>query len=106
MLGAAFAAAAPGIPDWQTGSENGNNVGGLIGAILQPSGGFGKFLIVLLALSVPSAGAPTMYTFGECYNNHGLAGLTAALVGMSFMAISPIFAKIPRYVYAIVAEAM
>ncbi|KAH6880978.1 cytosine-purine permease, partial [Coprinopsis sp. MPI-PUGE-AT-0042] len=89
MLGAALAAASPGIEDWQTGFDNGNDVGGLIGAILQPAGGFGKFLIVMLALSVPSACAPTMYTFG-----------------MSFMAISPIFAKIPRYVYAIVAEAI
>lgn len=64
MLGAAFAAAAPGIPSWENGFDNGNNVGGLLAAILSPVGGFGKFLIVIIALSVPSACAPTMYTFG------------------------------------------
>ncbi|KAF8970418.1 hypothetical protein BDZ97DRAFT_1791282 [Flammula alnicola] len=42
MLGAAFAAAAPGIPSWQSGFERGNNIGGLIMAVLGPAGGFGN----------------------------------------------------------------
>jgi hypothetical protein len=65
MLGAAFAAASPAVPRWHEGFGNGDDVGGLIAAILSPAGGFGKFLVVLIALSVPSACAPTMYTFGE-----------------------------------------
>lgn len=65
MLGAAFAAMAPGVPSWETGFGDGSNVGGLIAAILEPAGGFGKFLVVLIALSIPSACAPTMYTFGR-----------------------------------------
>lgn len=89
MLGGAFAASALSIPSWEAGSDNGNNVGGLIFAILKPAGGFGKFLTVVLALTAPSAAAPTMYSFGT-----------------SFMAISPWFAKVPRYVYLIIAEAM
>jgi purine-cytosine permease-like protein len=64
MLGAAFAAAAPGVPLWKSGFSDGNNVGGLTSAILAPTDGLGKFLVVLLALSVSSACAPTMYTFG------------------------------------------
>ena len=64
MLGAAFAAATPAVPSWKSGFNDGDNIGGLISAILAPTGGFGKFLVVLLALSVPSACAPTMYTFG------------------------------------------
>ncbi|PPQ65122.1 hypothetical protein CVT24_003013 [Panaeolus cyanescens] len=64
MVGAALAAAAPGIPTWQAGFQNGNNIGGLIVAALSPVNGFGKFLIVLLAISTSSACAPTMYTFG------------------------------------------
>ena len=68
---------------------NGNDVGGLVGAILAPVGGFGKFLLVLLALSTPSACAPTLYT-----------------VCTSFMTISSVFAKIPRAIIAIVSTAM
>lgn len=89
MLGAAFAASAPFVPSWAGSFENRNDVGGLISAILEPTGKFGKLLIVLLALSVPSACAPTMYSFGT-----------------SFMAVAPFFAKIPRYVFAIVSTAM
>lgn len=89
MLGAAFAAAAPGVPSWEAGFEQGNNVGGLIQAVLSPSGGFGKFLTVLLALSIPSACAPTMYTFAS-----------------SFMTIHAWFARVPRYVYTFISEAM
>ena len=74
---------------WATGFQNGNNVGGLIEAVLSPAGGFGKFLTVLVALSIPSACAPTMYTFGS-----------------SFMTIGTFFAKVPRYVYTLVSEAM
>lgn len=65
MLGAVFAAAAPGIPSWSTGFQDGNDMGGLIGAVLAPAGGFGKFLLVLIALSTSSACAPTLYSFGE-----------------------------------------
>ncbi|KAK7684939.1 hypothetical protein QCA50_011774 [Cerrena zonata] len=89
FLGAIFAASATNDPAWEAGFDNGNSVGGLINAVLAPAGGFGKFLTVLLALTIPSACAPTMYTFG-----------------MSFMTIGPFFAKVPRYVFAIVSEAI
>lgn len=70
MIGTAFAAAAPGIPSWKAGFDNGNNVGGLFAAVLAPAGGFGKFLIVLIALSTSSACVPTMYTFGKTQNEY------------------------------------
>ena len=54
-----------------------------------PPEAFGKFLIVLVALSIPSASAPGMYTLGT-----------------SFMTIAPIFQKVPRYIYPIFSEAM
>ncbi|CAL1708619.1 unnamed protein product [Somion occarium] len=88
-LGAAFAASANNVPAWNAGFDNGNNVGGLMNAVLAPLGGFGKFLTVLVALSVPSACAPTMYSFG-----------------MSFMTIGSVFAKVPRYVFMGVSEAI
>ncbi|TFK91640.1 purine-cytosine permease [Polyporus arcularius HHB13444] len=89
MLGAAFAAAAPAVPSWEAGFDNGNSVGGLVEAVLSPAGGFGKFLTVLIALFIPSACAPTMYTFAS-----------------SFMTIHAWFARVPRYVYTVVSEAI
>ncbi|KAI0746989.1 purine-cytosine permease [Daedaleopsis nitida] len=89
MLGAAFAAAAPVVPEWDAGFDNGNSVGGLVQAVLSPAGGFGKFLTVLIALFTPSACAPTMYTFAS-----------------SFMTIHAWFARVPRYVYTIISEAI
>ena len=65
MIGAAFAAAAPGVPSWSAGFENGSDMGGLIAAVLDPAGGFGKFMLVLIAVSTSSACAPTIYSFGE-----------------------------------------
>jgi purine-cytosine permease-like protein len=75
MIGAAFAAAAPAVPLWKSGFGDGSNVGGLISAILAPTKGFGKFLVVLLALSVPSACAPTMYTFGLSFTSVDSLGI-------------------------------
>ncbi|OSD08769.1 cytosine-purine permease [Trametes coccinea BRFM310] len=89
MLGAAFAAAAPGVPSWNAGFDEGNSVGGLVEAVLSASGGFGKFLTVLVALSIPSACAPAMYTFAS-----------------SLMTIHAWFARVPRYVYAVISEAI
>lgn len=56
---------SPAIPSWSKGFDDGNNIGGLISAVLSPAGGFGKFLVVLVSLSIPSLCAPTMYTFGN-----------------------------------------
>ncbi|OSX63553.1 hypothetical protein POSPLADRAFT_1045867 [Postia placenta MAD-698-R-SB12] len=89
MLGAAFAASALSDPIWESGFDNGNNVGALVEAVLSPAGGFGKFITVLVALSIPSACAPTMYTFAS-----------------SLMTISYYFAKIPRYIFAIISTAI
>lgn len=91
MLGATFAAVALSgtVPAWQTGFDSGSNVGGLFEAVLSPAGGFGKFMTALCALTIPSACAPTMYTFSS-----------------SLMTISYYFARVPRYVYALISAAM
>lgn len=89
-IGAAFAASAAHNPLWLAGlGDSGASIGGLISAILAPLKGFGRFLVVLVALSTPAASAPTMYSFGT-----------------SFMALSPVLAKIPRYCFALVSTAM
>ncbi|KAI0080386.1 hypothetical protein K474DRAFT_1704695 [Panus rudis PR-1116 ss-1] len=89
LIGASFAAATVSVPAWREGLGNGNDVGGLIAAILSPTHGFGKFMVVLLALTTPSACAPTLYT--AC---------------TSFMAITATFAKIPRFLLSIVSLAI
>lgn len=88
-LGAAFAAAAPNVPVWNAGFNNSSSVGGLFYSVLLPTGAFGKILITLVALSIPSASAPTMYTFST-----------------SFMAVAPWFAAIPRWIYILISEAV
>jgi purine-cytosine permease-like protein len=65
MIGAVFAAAAPGVPSWSAGFQDGSDMGGLIAAVLAPAGGFGKFLLVLIAVSISSANALSIYSFGE-----------------------------------------
>lgn len=89
LTGAAFAAAVPEIPAWKENPEPGYNVGQLLAVILSPAGFFGKFLLVLLALSTSSACAPTMYTFGT-----------------SFMTIAPFLARLPQYVFAVLSAAI
>jgi len=88
-VGAVFAASASRVALWETGFEDGDNPGGLMRTILRATGGFGDFLTVLVALTIPSICAPAMYTFGT-----------------SFMTMGSWFSKIPRYVYMIVSEAI
>ncbi|OAX40640.1 hypothetical protein K503DRAFT_714213 [Rhizopogon vinicolor AM-OR11-026] len=86
-LGAAFAATAPNVPAWNAGFDNSSSVGGLLYSVLLPAGAFGKLLTALVALSIPSACAPTMYTFST-----------------SFMAVATWFAAVPRWVYILISE--
>ncbi|KAJ7154610.1 permease for cytosine/purines, uracil, thiamine, allantoin-domain-containing protein [Mycena filopes] len=85
VVGAAFAAAAPGVPSWNAGYDHGNDLGGLVAAVLAPTGRFGQVLVVVLALSISGPTAAIVYSFG-----------------ISLMNVSSVFAKVPRYVYAIV----
>lgn len=53
IAGAAFACAAlSGEVDGWADAFNNNSVGGLLGVALLPLGGFGKFLLVILALGM------------------------------------------------------
>lgn len=65
IIGAAFASAAPAIPSWETGLGDGEDFGRFLVAILEPIGNFGKFLVVLGALTVTAPCAITMYSFGR-----------------------------------------
>ncbi|CAE6534466.1 unnamed protein product [Rhizoctonia solani] len=83
LIGAAFAASLPSNPSWQAGYEAAG-AGGLVDAILAPSKGFGKFLTVLLALSVIANMGPTLYSFS-----------------ISSQVVLPFSARVPRYAFSI-----
>lgn len=85
ILGAAIAGALPNRPSWQEGYDT-NSVGGVLGAMLTPVGGFGKFLLVLMALSVLANVIGTVYA-----------------LSLNFQALLFVVSvRIPRIVYAVV----
>lgn len=64
-------------------------VGGLLVACTSPAGGFGQFVVVILALSIIGNNVPNLYSFA----------LTAQVLG-------PWFQAIPRVVYAVLATGL
>ncbi|KAF9048223.1 hypothetical protein BDZ89DRAFT_1057799 [Hymenopellis radicata] len=87
-LGAAVTASAALVPEWEAGYAGGN-VGGLLEAMLHPAKGFGKFLTVLMSLSVAGNIAPTFYSFS-----------------LNVQVFIPILYLVPRYVFSIIATAV
>ncbi|EGY19234.1 purine-cytosine permease FCY2 [Verticillium dahliae VdLs.17] len=64
-------------------------VGGVLAAMLEPAGGFGKFVVVILAFTLLGNVAGTMYA-----------------VTLNFQTVAPVFSRVPRYIYAIVVTAI
>ena len=87
-LGAAVAVAVSSVPAWEQGYAGGS-VGGLLEAMLQPLGNFGKFLMVLLTLSVAANNVAAFYC-----------------ISINLLVFIPILAAVPRYVFSVVATAM
>lgn len=80
-----MAVAAPSVPAWDEGYAGGN-VGGLLGAMLQPTKGFGKFLTVLLSLSVAGNITATFYS-----------------MTLNIQVFIPPLVVVPRYVFSLAA---
>jgi purine-cytosine permease-like protein len=70
-------------------SNEENHVGGVLVAMLRPAGGFGKFVAVLLSLSVVGNIAATFYS-----------------VSLNFQVLFPPFGRWPRYVFALLTTAI
>ena len=87
-LGAACAIAAPTVPSWAAGFE-GDNVGGLLAAMLSPVGTFGKLLVVLLAINLTSNIAATFYS-----------------ITLNFQILIPHLVVLPRYLLSLAATAV
>lgn len=73
---------------WEEGYADGN-VGGLLEAMLRPAGNFGKFLTVLLSLSVTGNMAASFYS-----------------ISLNIQLVIPTLVVVPRYVFSFLATAM
>jgi NCS1 nucleoside transporter family len=83
-LGVAFTTALGSVPAWNTAFNN-NSVGGLLSAIVNPLGGFGTVILVLLALSVIANNIPNDYSLG----------LSMQVLGKSFQ-------RVKRYIWTFI----
>ena len=88
ILGAAFMTAVAADPAIATAYDN-NGIGGLMGEALRPLHGFGKFLLVLSALSIIGSNIINMYSLAfNCQNFH------------------PIMLKVPRFIWTVLGSAI
>ncbi|EXJ86686.1 hypothetical protein A1O3_03639 [Capronia epimyces CBS 606.96] len=88
-LGAAIGGAIPSIPAWETAYGDGA-IGGVALAMLHSTGGFGKFVTVVLAFSVLGNMAGSMYSISVQFQ----------------ILLGPVSARVPRFVYSIVITAV
>lgn len=88
-IGAAFAVAATSVPAWSAGFQGGGNVGGLMEAVFQPLGNFGKFLTVIMSLSVAPNLVSILYS-----------------ASLNYQIIVPQLFVVPRYIFTILTAAM
>lgn len=83
ILGAAIGGAVANVPAWSEGYDA-NLVGGALAGMLEPAGGFGKFVVVILSFSLLGNLAATSYS-----------------ITLNFQLLIPQLIKVPRYVFAV-----
>ncbi|ROW09586.1 hypothetical protein VMCG_02537 [Cytospora schulzeri] len=88
ILGAAVGGAVPNVPGWSDAYDN-LGIGGVMGQMLAPAGGFGKFILVLLALSVIGNIAISMYS-----------------VALNLQMLVPFFARVHRFLFIVATFAV
>ncbi|KAI1190445.1 NCS1 nucleoside transporter [Nemania serpens] len=88
ILGAAMGGAVPVVPGWAEAYES-YGAGGVTAAMLEPAGGFGKFVLVLLALSVI-----------------GNIGISMYPVALNLQMLLPAFTKVPRFIFTLAVTAL
>jgi NCS1 nucleoside transporter family len=92
-LGVAFTTTLGSVSAWNKAFTDGS-VGGLLAAVVSPLGGFGSFILVLLALSVVANNIPNDYSLG----------LSVQVLGKAFQHIKRyIWTLIGAVVYVIIA---
>jgi purine-cytosine permease-like protein len=88
ILGAAIGGAIPNVPSWNQAYQA-TGIGGVMSEMLAPAGGFGKFVLVVLALSVIGNIAISMYS-----------------VALNLQMLLPFFAKVHRFVFILATMAI
>ncbi|PKS09029.1 hypothetical protein jhhlp_003642 [Lomentospora prolificans] len=88
VFGAAIGGALPNAPPWQRAFES-HGIGGVLAEILAPLGGFGKVILVMLALSIIGNVSISMYSISLC-----------------LQMILPIFANVHRFIWVTVTMAV
>lgn len=88
VLGAAIGGAVPNVPAWSAAYDS-LGIGGVMCEMLAPAGGFGKFVLVLLALSVIGNIAISMYS-----------------VALNLQMLLPFFARVHRFVFILTTFAV
>ncbi|KAK4107037.1 hypothetical protein N656DRAFT_793453 [Canariomyces notabilis] len=88
ILGAAIGGAVPNVPAWDM-AYHVTGVGGIMHEMLAPAGGFGKFVLVILAFSVIGNVAISMYS-----------------VALNLQMLLPFFAKVHRFLFILVTMAL
>ena len=88
ILGAAIGGAVPNVPEWDA-ANIANSAGGVVTAMLSPAGGFGKFVAVILALSVIGNIAISMYS-----------------IALNIQMFLPILTRAPRAAFSIITTAV
>ncbi|KAI1767178.1 permease for cytosine/purines, uracil, thiamine, allantoin-domain-containing protein [Hypoxylon sp. FL1150] len=88
VLGAAIGGAITSISEWEEGYEE-TQVGGVLAAMLSRAGGFGKFVVVVLSLTLLGNIAATMYS-----------------ITLNFQILIPQLVVVPRYIFSIVVTAI
>ncbi|KAH6609130.1 hypothetical protein Trco_002476 [Trichoderma cornu-damae] len=84
VLGAAVAGAIPNNPEWQDAFDE-YSVGGVLAAMLSSAGNFGKFIVVVLSLTLLGNTCGTFYA-----------------ITLNFQSLAPWLFKVPRYLFAVV----
>jgi purine-cytosine permease-like protein len=88
VLGAAIGGAVPNVPAWAAAYES-YSAGGVLASMLTPAGGFGKFIVVILAFSV--------------IGNIGISMYSIALNIQMFLTV---LVKVPRSIFSIIVTAI
>lgn len=83
-LGAAIGGAVPSYESWLAAFDAGST-GGVMLEMMTSTGGFGKFVAVVLAFSLLGNIAGTLYA-----------------ITVQFQILLPVFARVPRYVFAVI----